>query len=390
MYDLDTIKHRLAEEKRARKQADSQLVEHANELAKARKGLVEMASIIAGTPYPVILFDKNGTVTFSNPASIRYWGSGLVPGASVFNVLTFLSNLDIADMIEGERVLQLQARKKGEYFRFLFKGDAKQKICHLYCLDITEYETEKIELKKARQESEELLTSLPSALIGFDQACQVMLWNKSAESLLGVSEVNALGKPIQEIDINWDKPRVEKLIVACQENASFYEDTLTLIREDGEERLFEVVCTPVAQQFNRRAGVFLLVKDISDQPASDGPSGVEDGLGEIIDMVTLLAQEMSAPIQDISENLHSLDEVINGMREVLEMNMVLLDERGNGLSLEKNVHKLKEVIQSTNISALISTLPGTVEKTLNMIGQLAEMIEHADHTATEAQENTSF
>lgn len=387
MYDLDTIKHRLAEEKRARKQADSQLVEHANELAKARKGLIEMASIVAGIPYPVILFDKKGTVTFSNPASIRYWGSGLIPGASIDNVLTFLKDLDIEDLIEGNRVLQLQARKKGEYFRFVFKGDSKQKICHLYCLDVTEYESEKIELRKARKESEELLTSLPSVLIGFDQTFQVMLWNKTAEVLLGVSEVDALGRPINEIDINWDRERIEKLIVACQENASFYEDTLPFIRKDGAERLLEVVCTPVAQQFSRRAGVFLLVKDVTDQATSDMPHRGEEGLEEIIEMVTLLAQEMSAPIHDISENLHSLGKAITGMQEVLEMNKVLLGEKENGLPIEENMHKLEEVIRDTNIGALISTLPSTVEKTLNMIGQLAEMIEHADHTSTEAKEN---
>ena len=150
MRELDILKHRLAEEQRARKQADAQLVEHANELEKARKGLGDLASTIAGIPYPVLQVDANGRISFSNPASIRHWSHAVVPGASLHTAFPFVQDIDIEDIIEGDRVFELRARKKGEYFRFVFKGDARQQVCHLYCLDVTEYERERQEHQRAQ------------------------------------------------------------------------------------------------------------------------------------------------------------------------------------------------------------------------------------------------
>ena len=375
MYDLDIIKYKLAEEKRARKQADSQLVEHANELAKARKGLGEMASIVAGIPYPVLLFDKNGTVTFSNPASIRYWGRDVIPGESLYKVFGFTQDLDISDLIDREGVLQLHARKKGEYFRFVFKGDRKQKVCHLYCLDITEYEREKIEVQQASRESEELLTTLSSVLIGVDKAGCVILWNRTAEALFGIMEIDMLGRSLAESGIEWDINRIEELIASCQENASFHEEKLTYKRQDGEEGHLEIVFTPVAQQFNRRAGVFLLARDVSN--LSDQDTGWDE-MGDIIQLVATLAREMSEPVQTIAEKLRYMDGAIQGIRELLEKNLVILEGREDDKSLERHMLELEEIVHSTQIAKVINELPGTVGDTISMISKVARLLKSTE------------
>jgi|GEM_PF-6756002 len=377
MYDLDIIKHKLAEEKRARKQSDSQLVEHANELAKARKGLGEMASIVAGMPYPVILFNKKGTVTFANPSSIRYWGRGVVPGQSLFETLTFTKGIDVSDLIETDGVLQLQARKKGEYFRFVFKGDRRQKVCHLYCLDITEYEQEKNELRRASQESEELLTSMSSVLIGVDRAGDVMLWNNTAERLFGVNEVDVLGRPLAECGIDWDIERIEHRIQACQENAAFYEEKIRFTRANGLEGRLEIVFTPVAQQVNRRAGVFLLARDITRFAQPERTEQDWDEMGEIIQMVGSMANEMSMPVQNISENLQYLDSAIKGLHELIEMNLALMDGLEDSQSIEQHILDLQEMIRSTQIDKMITSLPDTVGDTISMISKVSRLLNNA-------------
>ena len=384
MYDLDIIKYKLAEEKRARKQADSQLVEHANELAKARKGLAEMASIVAAIPYPVILFDKTGTVTFSNPASIRYWGRGIVPGESLFDELAFIKDLNISDIIDGEEALQFHARKKGEYFRFIFKGDSRQEVCHLYCLDITEYELEKLELQQVSKESEELLTSLSSVLIGVDQEGCVILWNRTAEALFGVKEVDMLGRPLAVSGVGWDIDKIEKLILACQENATFYEEKFSFTRQSGEERLLEVVFTPVAQQFNRRAGVFLLARDITNLPEHESHEQSWDEMGEIIQLVASLAQEMSEPVQTISANMQYLDSAINGIRDLLEKNLVILEGREDSYSLEQHMLELEDIVRSVQIDKMIKELPDTVGDTISMISKVARLLNSAKQVTLES------
>lgn len=384
MYDLDIIKYKLAEEKRARKQADSQLVEHANELAKARKGLAEMASIVAGVPYPVIQFDKTGTVTFANPASIRYWGRGVVPGESLFNELAFIKDLNINDIIDGEEALQFHARKKGEYFRFIFKGDPRQEVCHLYCLDITEYELEKLELQQASMESEELLTSLSSVLIGVDHEGCVILWNRTAEALFGVKEVDVLGRPLAASGIEWDTDKIDGLISNCQENASFYEEKLAFTKLNGEEGLLEIVFTPVAQQFNRRAGVFLLARDITNLPEPNAPDQSWDEMGEIIQMVASLAEEMSEPVQNISANMQYLDSAISGIRDLLEKNLVILEGREDSYPLEQHMLELEDIVRSIQIDKLIKELPDTVGDTISMISKVARLLKSAKQVTLES------
>ena len=273
--------------------------------------------------------------------------------------------------------------KKESISGSFLEGDARQNVCHLYCLDITEYEREKIEYQQANKESEELLTSLSSVLIGVDQAGCIILWNRTAEALFGIREVEVLGKPLVECGIQWDSDKIEELIRSCQEKATFYEEKLTFNKLNGEEGVLEIVFTPVAQQFNRRAGVFLLARDITNLPEPNSPDEDWDEMGEIIQMVASLAREMNDPVQSISENLQHLDGAIQGIRDVLEMNLVLLEGRDDSQSVEKNMMELEEMVRSTQIVKVIKTLPGAVGDAMTMISKVSRLLKNAEEATYE-------
>ena len=371
MSDLALLKERLSDEREARKKAVARLNTSVVELSMARKELNSLGSLVAAIPYPVLQFDRKGIIQFSNPAAIRQWGSEAAAGALLQDVFPFTKEVRFADLIEENGRLQLLARKKHEYFRFIFRGDAETGLISLYSLDVTEYEQEKLELQKAHQESEELLTSLSSVLIGVDRSGHVILWNKTAEKLFGLPELEALGKPLTDCAIEWDVDRVQQLVNACQEHVTFYEDKVYFRRQDGSDGTLEVVLTPVAKNHQRRAGVFLLARDITEfallEDVPHAPANVKR-----------LAHELGAPVQRVAKNLHYLQEAITHISDVIEKNLALLSVPDQKDLLDKHLVELGETIQQTNIEQVLAELPGAVEDTIDTVLKVSDMLSQAE------------
>ena len=371
MSDLELLKERFTDEREARKAADNRLNTLSSELSDVRNALHALGSLVAGNPNPILQFDQRGVVQFSNPAAIKQWGSDVAAGAFVQETFPFVKEMDFADLIEYNSRLQLLARKKGEYFRFVFSGDAVSELVSLYCLDVTEYEKEKLELQKAHEESEELLTSLSSVLIGINRSGNIILWNKTAEKLFGIKEVEVLGRPLEECDIEWDIDRIQQLVGSCQEFVSFYEDKIYFKRQDGVDGTLEVVLTPVAKNHQRRAGVFLLARDITDFALMDGaPDSTVD--------IKALALKLSAPIHQVAENLQFLEKAITQISDVIEKNLVLLSVPDERDLLDKHLVELGETIQKANIEHVLEELPQAVGETISMVLKVSDFLSNAD------------
>src|ERR687887_853287 len=64
--------------------------------------------------------------------------------------------------------------------------------------------------------TEQVLTAIPSILIGIDMATKITWWNTTAEQTFGLAASQVVGRPLQECDIPWDTPAILNGLAPCR------------------------------------------------------------------------------------------------------------------------------------------------------------------------------
>ena len=163
----------------------------------------------------------------------------------------------------------------------------------------------------------------------------------------------------------------EQLVRACQEYVTFYEEKIFFKRQDGMDGTLEVVLTPVAKNHQRRAGVFLLARDITDFALMEGlPASRVD--------INAMAHELSAPVQKVAQNLRFLETAITQISEVIEINLALLSVPDERDLLDKHLVELGETIEQTNIEEVLHELPQAVEETISVVLRVSDVLSSAE------------
>ena len=74
--------------------------------------------------------------------------------------------------------------------------------------------------RRLSAETEHLVASIPSLLIGLDESERVLLWNAQAELLLECRSSEVVGRQLADIELPWEDERIAAGIAACRASAS--------------------------------------------------------------------------------------------------------------------------------------------------------------------------
>ena len=381
MSDLEILKERLHHERTARIETNKLLVERSNELFWVKQNLKEMAHVIARMPFPVLRFNKEGQLVFANPAAMQAWGQSVFPGQSLGDAFGFLKDVDLHALIEEDQAFQLYATRHGRYFRFVFQGESKYDMGYIFCYDNTDHELTRQDLQAAQRESEQLLSSFASGLVGIDGTGRIMHWNKSAESLFGLSEVDVMGYRLMDCMIPWERRTVLALLRECHEREAVCEGRVRYTPGDKEEGWLSIVATPISKQGSTHRGVFLLITDVSENRTSDRERPVEVRNADAVSAFEQLVDEISRPMQSIGENMVSIDETLKQVRTILENKLLSMLRANHEGSIEQYVDELAETLHEAEIGTVIDDLPTTLEATFTMMEQLSHMLERTQQAS---------
>ena len=119
-------------------------------------------------------------------------------------------------------------------------------------------------LIKAKAESERLLASISSILIGLDDLGRVTRWNRIARDTFGVAPALAIGRTLTECGIDWiDPERVSRTLLQLPDSVVHLDD-MRFRDGAGRERLLGLTVTPVLGDDGRR-GHIVLGADVSNR-----------------------------------------------------------------------------------------------------------------------------
>ena len=110
-----------------------------------------------------------------------------------------------------------------------------------------------------QQEIEQLISSLPTIIIGLSRDNNIVLWNAKAEDVLGTGAEAVMGLHISQCGIDWDWDKIlDGIILSRYHNSPTRVDDIQFLRLDGEERYLGLTVNPLNGDDNNILGLTII------------------------------------------------------------------------------------------------------------------------------------
>jgi PAS domain S-box-containing protein len=207
------------------------------------------------------------TVVIDDPVPVRRLGgdeSAAWRDAGFFSFVPCVSNdLTIAVIAAGRRAHGEPLSSEDMSLLAAVAGQAGTAIenARLY----SQLQEKANEIEAVRQFNANVMESLTDALVVVDLHDRVLLWNRRAESLVGVERRRAIG---QSIDGLFQKAFYDAIVAARRDaptGASLFRVQLAPADERGRERLVDLAIAPLARPGEAQSGWILVIADVTDR-----------------------------------------------------------------------------------------------------------------------------
>ncbi|MFH1699991.1 MAG: ATP-binding protein [Candidatus Zixiibacteriota bacterium] len=219
-------------------------------------------------------------------------------------------------------------------------------------------------LKKAKLETGDILWHLNCGLVTIDQSGDIVYFNRTAESILGLNEAEVSGKPCFDIFVNQLKPMAENLMGVLNSEQRLSRSEFVIKRGDGTEIPIGLsTSTLYDEQFDTR-GVIAIFQDLTEAKMFERRIGQADKMAAIGELSACIAHEIRNPLASIS-----------GSVEVLRDSMYLEGDNEKLLSLIiKESARLNKILSDFLLYARINRLE---MRKVEILGLISEVIEVA-------------
>ena len=347
--------------------------------------------------------DLTGNLTFFNDAMARINGYSKDEMQGMNNrQYTDPENAKILYR-EFNRIYQTGNPSKGIYYEVITKNGEKRSLQTSVSLirdssgrpvgfrgisrDITELERAQEALHKAHAKTSLLINSISSILIAVSEDNRILFWNTEAEKQFGLLEKEVLGKPLNDLKIEWDGDHMVKGIFLCRkENSPVWLDNVKFVQLDGKEGILGIKIDPVFGDKSLEIGTLIQGSNITKRRIMENQLIQAQKLESIGQLAAGIAHEINTPIQYVGDNVHFLQTSFEDINKVLSKYRTLKDSDQEGISFDYRRDEVEKVIQETQLDYLTREIPKALDQTLDGIERVRRIVQSIKAFAHPGQE----
>lgn len=241
--------------------------------------------------------------------------------------------------------------------------------------DVTERKLAEEALLRAHAQTEQLLASIPSILIGVDAAGCVTHLNRPAETAFGLLADDVIGQSFAGSGISWDWPamlaRIEE--VRSRQNPTTLSD-VKYTRADGKDGFLNIAINPVPGTNADQAGYLLIGQDVTERKILESQLSQAQKLESIGQLAAGIAHEINTPTQYVGDNVRFLQDAFTDLSALLDGYQTLLDAAKTANLAPDTVTDIETLHDDADVEFLLEEIPAAITQSLEGIGRVTSIV----------------
>jgi PAS domain S-box-containing protein len=228
---------------------------------------------------------------------------------------------------------------------------------------------------RALREAEQVLTSLPTILIGLSQDLCITRWNLVAGKVFVHPAEEVCGKPLDSVTICWDWNRVHQGLERCRtDGTSVRLDDLPFTRPNGKEGMLGLTINPLLRDGDVFLGFTIIGADITERKMMEKQLTQAQKLRSIGQLASGIAHEINTPTQYVGDNIRFLKDAFKDILSVLRGHDELLAASRDACVGPELIRRLEDARGRADLDYLITEIPVAIQHTLEGIERISRIV----------------
>ncbi len=232
--------------------------------------------------------------------------------------------------------------------------------------DITERKKVEQEILHLKNYLSNVIDSMPSALVGLNCQKRVTQWNRAAETLLGIPEAEALGRPIEDLAPDF-APWISVLCQEIQREHRPASMEKLLLEREGERHFFELMMYPLVT--DGMEGAVVRIQDITERVRIQELMIQTEKMMSVGGLAAGMAHEINNPLGIISQATQNIERRLS---TELPANRVVAEEIGLDMGL------LQAYFEKRQITQFMGGIREAVGRATKIVGNMLQFSRQAD------------
>jgi len=228
----------------------------------------------------------------------------------------------------------------------------------------------------AQLEIEQLISSLPTIIIGLSLDNTIVLWNGEAEDVLGADAENVMGSHISQCGIDWDWDKIlDGIIHSRYHKSPTRVDDIQHTRPDGEKRFLGLTINPLNGDGKSILGLTIIGSDITDRKNMESQLQQSHKMEAIGQLAAGIAHEINTPVQFVGDNTRFFQDSFDDLIQIIKKQQeALASARSNSLT-EELVKETEQLIEEIDLEYLEEEIPEAIEQSLKGVERIAKIVQ---------------
>jgi PAS domain S-box-containing protein len=273
-----------------------------------------------------------------------------------------------------------------EYWSHPVKHEGKVVGCVVTFVDITERKSAQEALRRAHEEAELFINSVPSILIGITRDSRIKRWNLAAANVFGLAKAEVAGKSLAECGIHWVRSDMQSEVDSWSSSRESRRVEALPFVIDGETRFLGLTLNWISAPAEGIDELLIIGSDVTEREILGQQLRQAQKLEAIGQLAAGIAHEINTPTQYVSDNTRFLQESWPSFKELLAISREIRQEASEGPIAPETLQRFDALAQAADFDYLQTEIPRAIEQSLegtHRVGNIVRAMKEFSHPGAE-------